>query len=214
MPIAGSRSLTADSWHLELTPAGEEQLNIRTLGSRVFVCVAGVVASGVLVSCAQAGTSPTINGPSGESVREGPYPVARVVDGDTFTIKLGSQTTKVRVIGIDTPESVDPRRPVQCFGKEASARASALLSGKNVWLEVDPNQDTRDRFGRLLRFVWIDNTIDFGLTMIRDGFALEYTYDLPYRYQAQYRSAQVAAKETAAGLWSPSTCAGNTKRAA
>lgn len=214
MPIAGSRSLTADSWHLELTPAGEEQLNIRTLGSRVFVCVAGVVASGVLVSCAQAGTSPTINGPSGESVREGPYPVARVVDGDTFTIKLGSQTTKVRVIGIDTPESVDPRRPVQCFGKEASARASALLSGKNVWLEVDPNQDTRDRFGRLLRFVWIDNTSDFGLTMIRDGFALEYTYDLPYRYQAQYRSAQVAAKETAAGLWSPSTCAGNTKRAA
>lgn len=214
MPIAGSRSLTADSWHLELTPAGEEQLNIRTLGSRVFVSVAGVVASGVLVSCAQAGTSPTISGPSGESVREGPYRVVRVVDGDTFTIKLGSQTTKVRVIGIDTPESVDPRRPVQCFGKEASARASALLSGKNVWLEVDPNQDTRDRFGRLLRFVWIDNTIDFGLTMIRDGFALEYTYDLPYRYQAQYRSAQVAAKETAAGLWSPSTCAGNTKRAA
>lgn len=214
MPIAGYRSLTADSWHVEVTAAGEEQLNIRTLGSRVFVCVAGVVASGVLVSCAQAGTSPTINGPSGESVREGPYPVARVVDGDTFTIKLGSQTTKVRVIGIDTPESVDPRRPVQCFGKEASARASALLSGKNVWLEVDPNQDTRDRFGRLLRFVWIDNTIDFGLTMIRDGFALEYTYDLPYRYQAQYRSAQVAAKETAAGLWSPSTCAGNTKRAA
>lgn len=214
MPIAGSRSLTADSWHLELTPAGEEQLNIRTLSSRVFVSVAGVVASGVLVSCAQAGTSPTISGPSGESVREGPYRVVRVVDGDTFTIKLGSQTTKVRVIGIDTPESVDPRRPVQCFGKEASARASALLSGKNVWLEVDPNQDTRDRFGRLLRFVWIDNTIDFGLTMIRDGFALEYTYDLPYRYQAQYRSAQVAAKETAAGLWSPSTCAGNTKRAA
>lgn len=214
MPIAGSRSLTADSWHLELTPAGEEQLNIRTLGSRVFVCVAGVVASGVLVSCAQAGTSPTISGPSGESVREGPYRVVRVVDGDTFTIKLGSQTTKVRVIGIDTPESVDPRRPVQCFGKEASARASALLSGKNVWLEVDPNQDTRDRFGRLLRFVWIDNTTDFGLTMIRDGFALEYTYDLPYRYQAQYRSAQVAAKETDAGLWSPSTCAGNTKRAA
>lgn len=214
MPIAGSRSLTADSWHLELTPAGEEQLNIRTLGSRVFVSVAGVVASGVLVSCAQAGTSPTISGPSGESVREGPYRVVRVVDGDTFTIKLGSQTTKVRVIGIDTPESVDPRRPVQCFGKEASARASALLSGKNVWLEVDPNQDTRDRFGRLLRFVWIDNTSDFGLTMIRDGFALEYTYDLPYRYQAQYRSAQVAAKETAAGLWSPSTCAGNTKRAA
>ena len=214
MPIAGSRSLTADSWHLELTPAGEEQLNIRTLGSRVFVCVAGVVASGVLVSCAQAGTSPTISGPSGESVREGPYRVARVVDGDTFTIKLGSQTTKVRVIGIDTPESVDPRRPVQCFGKQASARASALLSGKNVWLEVDPNQDTRDRFGRLLRFVWIDNTSDFGLTMIRDGFALEYTYDLPYRYQAQYRSAQVAAKETDAGLWSPSTCAGNTKRAA
>jgi len=214
MPIAGSRSLTADSWHLEVTPAGEERLNIRTLSSRVFVSVAGVVASGVLVSCAQAGTSPTISGPSGESVREGPYRVVRVVDGDTFTIKLGSQTTKVRVIGIDTPESVDPRRPVQCFGKEASARASALLSGKNVWLEVDPNQDTRDRFGRLLRFVWIDNTSDFGLTMIRDGFALEYTYDLPYRYQAQYRSAQVAAKETDAGLWSPSTCAGNTKRAA
>ena len=178
----------------------------------------------VLAGCASSGLSnpgSTISQrPSGSAAtspapnREGPYRVARVIDGDTFTVKVGPATTKVRVIGIDTPESVDQRRPVQCFGKEASSRASALLSGKEVWLEVDPSQDTRDRYGRWLRFVWVDNRTDFGLSMISDGYALEYTYELPHRYQVEYRRAQAQASAGSVGLWSPTTCAGDTKRPA
>lgn len=111
-------------------------------------------------------------------------------------------------MGIDTPESVDPRRPVQCFGVEASNRAKQLLTGQQVWLERDKTQDERDRYGRLLAFVWINDDTDFGLKMISEGYALEYTYRLPYKYQFQYQAAQVNAKRQQLGLWSPTTCNG------
>lgn len=146
--------------------------------------------------------------------RRGPYSVIRVADGDTLTVRIGANLEKVRVVGIDTPESVDPRRPVQCFGREASDAAKSLLNGKSVWLERDTTQGERDKYQRLLAFVWLDATTDFGLKMIKDGYALEYTYKLPYRYQNEYRNAQRDAKAQGAGLWSTQTCAGDTKRAA
>lgn len=138
----------------------------------------------------------------------GPFPVIRVADGDTFTVRIGATQERVRVVGIDTPESVDPRRPVQCFGVEASNRAKQLLTGQQVWLERDKTQDERDRYGRLLAFVWINDDTDFGLKMISEGYALEYTYRLPYKYQFQYQAAQVNAKRQQLGLWSPTTCNG------
>jgi micrococcal nuclease len=191
------------------------RLILASTGAGLCVALAGCASSGLSTpgstfSQMPSGSAATSLAPN----REGPYRVVRVIDGDTFTIKVGSATNKVRVIGIDTPESVDPRRPVQCFGKEASNRAAALLSGKKVWLEVDPSQDTRDRYGRWLRFVWIDNRTDFGLSMISDGYALEYTYELPHRYQVEYRRAQAQASAGSVGLWSPTTCAGDTKRPA
>lgn len=147
---------------------------------------------------------------SGASKRRGPFRVVRVSDGDTLNVRMGSEISKVRVIGINTPETVDPRRPVGCFGSEASQQAKRLLTGQSVWLEADGTQDEKDKYGRLLAFVWIDNSTDFGLQMIRDGFAKEYTYKLPYRYQETYRSAERAARKAGVGLWGPSTCAGNT----
>jgi micrococcal nuclease len=136
-----------------------------------------------------------------------PLEVARVVDGDT--IKLSGGTT-IRLIGMDTPETVDPRKPVQCFGIEASRHAHALLDGQTVRLEYDPSQGRFDKYGRTLAYLWMSDGRLYDEVMIREGYAHEYTYDTPYKYQARFRAAEAAAREASLGLWSPATCNGNT----
>lgn len=84
----------------------------------------------------------------------GPLDVDRVVDGDTLIVETGCGATTVRIIGIDTPETVHPDRPVEPFGPEASAAAAAILEGHRVVLETDPGQDLKDRYGRVLAHVW------------------------------------------------------------
>lgn len=110
------------------------------------------------------------------------------------------------MIGLDTPESVDPRKPVQCFTLEASAQAKTILGGQSVYLETDPSQDTVDRFGRTLAYVWTESGRLFNLDMITDGYAFEYTYDLPYRYQQDFKAAENDARTQERGLWSLSAC--------
>src|SRR5689334_4640170 len=83
--------------------------------------------------------------------------VVRVIDGDTVDVRLEGQVVRLRLIGIDTPEVVDPRRPVECFGREASARAHELLDGQTVAVESDPTQGDTDRYGRLLRYIWLSD---------------------------------------------------------
>ncbi len=138
-----------------------------------------------------------------------PARFARVVDGDTIIVRINGVQERVRLIGIDTPESADPRRPVQCFGREAAEHARQLLNGATtVWLEEDPSQDSRDRFGRLLRYVWLEDGRMINLEQIAQGFAYEYTYDVPYRYQAIFKAAEQEARAAQRGLWSPETCNG------
>ena len=137
--------------------------------------------------------------------RVGPYAVVAVVDGDTLKVNMPERTT-IRVIGIDTPETVDPRRPVQCFGAEASARAHALLDGKSVSLEFDASQGREDRYGRTLAYVWLPDGRSFNEAMIAEGYAHEYTYDTPYRYQRAYRHAETEARRADRGLWAPGVC--------
>lgn len=137
--------------------------------------------------------------------------VVKVVDGDTITVLIGTKKEKVRIIGINTPETVDPRRAVQCFGKEASGYAKKTLNGQMVLLESDPSQTDRDKYGRLLRYIWIkDGSVDFGKMMIAEGFAYEYTYDIPYRYQKYYKAAQKQAEKMKKGLWAENACASKT----
>ena len=138
---------------------------------------------------------------------QGPFTVTKVVDGDTIWVDNNGQRLKIRMIGLDTPETVDPRKPVQCFGREASAQAKAILSGQLVYLEIDPSQDTIDRHGRTLGYLWTSSGRLFNLDMIADGYAYEYTYDLPYRYQADFKAAEADASANDHGLWSPNTCA-------
>jgi micrococcal nuclease len=139
--------------------------------------------------------------------------VVKVVDGDTIDVDLAGVTERLRLIGMDTPETQDPRKPVQCFGQEASDRAMAVLLGRTVHLEVDASQGERDKYQRLLRYVWIDDRL-FNLDMIADGYAHQYTYSTPYTYQALFQKAEQEAAAADRGLWSPATCNGNTEQAA
>lgn len=135
--------------------------------------------------------------------------VIQVVDGDTLKININGREETIRVIGINTPETVDPRKPVECFGKEASDKAKEILTGKNVTLEIDNSQDNIDKYGRLLRYITLSDRSDYGKYMIENGYAYEYTYEIPYQKQSVYKSAQAEAKSEQVGLWSPGACGGS-----
>ena len=128
--------------------------------------------------------------------------VLRVIDGDTIEVSLNGKEETVRLIGIDALEVIDPRKAVECFGKEASDKAKEVLNGKTITLESDPAQGNRDKYGRLLRYVFI-NELNINKLMISEGYAHEYTYqNNPYKYQLEFRNAQKKAKENKVGLWS------------
>lgn len=135
--------------------------------------------------------------------------LVKVIDGDTISVSINGKNETVRVIGIDTPEVVDSRKPVECFGKEASEMAKVLFEDNNtVTLESDPTQGDRDKYQRLLRYVWIeDGATDFGKLMIDSGYAFEYTYNLPYKYQNEYKQTEKEAREAEKGLWADDACA-------
>jgi len=134
------------------------------------------------------------------------YKVVKVVDGDTIDVSLAGKTERIRLIGINTPESVDPRRPVECFGIEASNMAKKLLSGQEVVIEADQSQDNRDKYGRLLRYVKTKAGLFYNLEIIKLGFAHEYTYIVPYKYQAEFKLAQKTAQNKKLGLWADGAC--------
>jgi micrococcal nuclease len=135
--------------------------------------------------------------------------VDRVIDGDTIVISEEGHNETVRLLGIDTPETVDPRKPVQCFGEEASAETKSLLDGREVTLQSDPTQSDRDKYGRLLRYVFRADGLFVDEYLVKQGFAREYTYfGVPYKYQTAFRADQSAAQLAGLGLWATSTCDG------
>lgn len=141
------------------------------------------------------------------------FEVVRVVDGDTLTLNISGKTETLRLIGMDTPETVDPRKPVQCFAKEASDKAKATLTGKSVKIEADPSQGERDKYNRLLRYIFLEDGTSFNKMMIEEGYAHEYTYNSPYKYQSEYKEAETKARENKKGLWGD-LCNGDTTQSA
>jgi micrococcal nuclease len=131
--------------------------------------------------------------------------VRAIVDGDTMRVTLedGTRDT-VRLIGIDTPETRDPGSPVECYGQEASDRTARLLPiGREVWLERDVSE--RDRFDRLLRYVWVEkNDGDEYMVnevMVRDGFAIAKRYTPDTARAERLERAQERAITAGRGLW-------------
>lgn len=136
----------------------------------------------------------------------GTYKVVRVVDGDTFSIDKDGVNTTLRLIGLDTPEVVDPRKPVQCFGREASDKAKAILSGQSVRIDLDKTQGEFDKYDRTLAYAFLADGTNFAEMMIREGYGHEYTYNLPYKYQTEFKMAEKFARENERGLWAPGVC--------
>lgn len=128
--------------------------------------------------------------------------VSKVIDGDTIKVLIEGKEETIRLIGIDSPEILDERKPVQCFGKEASNKAKEVLTGKTIILESDPTQRDRDEYGRLLRYVFLENGTNFDEFMLNEGYAREYTFKGNfYKYQSEFIQAQKKAKRENKGLW-------------
>ena len=141
--------------------------------------------------------------------------VIKVIDGDTAQIEINGQTKTVRYIGMDTPEIVDPRKTVQCFGREASSKAHELLDNQSVTLEYDELVGDQDKYGRLLAYVILPDGSVYNKRMIAEGYAKEYTYqNQSYKYQIEFKNSQSSAEISQLGLWSPNTCAGDTTQPA
>ncbi len=122
--------------------------------------------------------------------------VTRVIDGDTIELSNG---VKVRYIGVNSPESVDPRRPVQCFGKEASAYNKQLVEGKKVKLVKDIS--AVDKYGRLLRYVYLEDGTFVNLKLVQEGFVRAYTFPPDVKFANIFKEAEREARETGEGLW-------------
>ena len=144
--------------------------------------------------------------------------VDRIVDGDTIEVEIlqlvegpGVGDTRaggvydVRLIGIDTPESVRPGTPVECFGKEAAAATAALLDGQEVRLVRDI--ENTDRFDRLLRYVYLGDEMA-NARLVANGYAHAYTYPPNVRHAELFVELQGEARERSRGLWAPQACSG------
>lgn len=132
--------------------------------------------------------------------------VERVVDGDTVKVTLDGQQVSVRLIGLDTPETVKPDSPVECFGPEASDFAKESLEGQPVVLEFDDSQGRFDQYDRVLAYVWRvlpDGSLRlFNEETVAGGYAQERQYgSQPYAWQGALSAAQRAAQSAGRGLW-------------
>lgn len=146
--------------------------------------------------------------------------VERVVDGDTVVVEITGRSDgpgagmadvgeeyRLRLIGIDTPESVKPGTPIECFGKEASAAAKALLEGADVKLVKDVEE--ADQYDRLLRYVYLDSEMA-NARLVANGYATAYTYPPNVRHSELFVQLEREARERDRGLWAGDTCSGDT----
>ncbi len=135
-----------------------------------------------------------------QSNQPGLYRVAKFDDGDTIVVDMNGTQETVRFIGVDTPETHKPNTPVQCYGPEASAYTKQLIGKQKVRLQADSLDTNRDRYGRLLRYVYLpDNTL-VEQKLITEGYGFAYTY-FPFEKAAEFSAYEQQAKAGGKGLW-------------
>lgn len=124
--------------------------------------------------------------------------VTRVVDGDTIEVQLGGRTEDVRYIGVDTPETVKPDTPVQCFGPRASSFNHALVERRRVRLVF--GVERRDVYGRLLAYVYLGRRF-VNAMLVRRGLARSLTIRPNDRFAPLFRRLELRAARAGRGLW-------------
>lgn len=130
----------------------------------------------------------------------GLYTVGRFVDGDTIAVNMNGKTEKIRMIGVDTPETHKPNTPVQCYGPAAAAYTKNSLTNKKFRLVSDSKSTDRDRYDRLLRYVVLTDGTNFNQRLIEQGYGFYYPY-FPFTKSSDFATSQEQAKNANRGLW-------------
>lgn len=130
----------------------------------------------------------------------GLYSVDHFTDGDTLSVNMNGTIEKVRFIGVDTPETHDPRKEVQCFGQAAADFTKKLIGENKLRLQADPLNTDRDRYNRLLRYVFLPDGRLVNAEIIKQGYGFAYTH-FPFTKLDEFKSYQKEAETTNLGLW-------------
>lgn len=190
-------------------------IKIATMHGKKLIAFLATISLGLVMLYAGKSTITFATNNSATNTNGVTHRVVKVVDGDTAEIDINGQIKKVRFIGMDTPEVYDPRKPVQCYGREASAKGHELLEGKMVGIEYDQVVGESDKYGRSLAYIILPSGEIYNQKMIAEGYAHEYTYqDQAYKYQSKFKQAEVSAKSLGLGFWGATTCNGDTKQTA
>ncbi len=141
----------------------------------------------LVLACFLVSAQETPNPPKPDFSEATPAPVVRVVDGGTVVLLLESKETTVRLIGVDTPETVHPQKPVEAYGREASQFLMNLLKGESVYLEYEPAGDRLDRYGRTLAYLYrVPDGRFVNLEIVRQGYGHAYT-QYPFQHMEAFR---------------------------
>lgn len=180
------------------------------LGAALLTTIAVMSSCGSAPTATTASSLATVAGSASGLRPIGPtvsgLEVIRVVDGDTLHVRIDGRDETVRLIGINTPETVKEGSPIECYGPEASDYAKQALTGRTVTLEYDESQGRTDQYGRTLAYVWLEGD-DGSLTLVNldevtGGYARERQYGpTPYAWKSTFRAAQSQARAAGVGLW-------------
>jgi len=130
----------------------------------------------------------------------GSYSINHFVDGDTIAVNMNGKVETVRFIGIDTPETHKPNTPVQCYGPAAAAYTKTMIGSNKVRLEADPQSTNRDRYNRLLRYVYLPDGTLLNEKIVQTGHGFYYPY-FPFTKSEQFNADEEQAKAQNIGLW-------------
>lgn len=137
-----------------------------------------------------------------ETLQPGQYHVTRYIDGDTIEVDMNGSVETIRLIGVDTPETHKPNTPVQCYGPEAAGYTKQIISaaGDTVRLGADPYSTNRDRYNRLLRYVYLPDGTLVEEQLILNGYGFYYPY-FPFTKSSQFQKDEEQAIASKKGLW-------------
>jgi micrococcal nuclease len=135
-----------------------------------------------------------------EQSQPGLYSVSHFVDGDTIAVDMNGSIETIRMIGVDTPETHKPNTPVQCYGPQAADFTKNMIGQNKVRLQADPLDTNRDRYGRLLRYVYLPDGRMVETQLISNGYGFAYTL-FPFQKKDEFVSDMQSAENTKKGLW-------------
>ncbi|HVV25979.1 MAG TPA: thermonuclease family protein [Candidatus Saccharimonadales bacterium] len=139
-------------------------------------------------------------GKTAEQDQPGLYSINHFIDGDTIAVNMNGQAESVRFIGVDTPETHKPNTPVQCYGPAAAAFTKNTIGSSKVRLESDPLSTNRDRYNRLLRYVYLPDGTLLNEKLIQQGYGFYYPY-FPFSKSKQFAADEQTAMAARKGLW-------------